>query len=73
MKITEKTIIVGGMNLSTTTSEKINKFAQDNNINVTELNPFAPEPILITDPYRKFREEIINTKYYEKSKSKYHK
>jgi hypothetical protein len=39
---------------------------------VEKQNPFEPEPILITNPYKDY-DEIINKKYYDKPKSKYHK
>ena len=35
-------------------------------------NPFEPEPILFTNPYKDY-DEIINKKYYDKPKSKHHK
>ena len=66
----KKTIVIGNKK-PTTTSKKINDFAKE--ISVTELNPFAPESFYITDPYKKFKEEVVNTKYFEKPRSKYHK
>lgn len=74
MKRKEEIIIIGNMGINSCTSEKISKFAEENDIKVENLNPFAPEPtMIISNPERKFREEIKNMKYYEKSKSKYHK
>ena len=71
MKNIKHIAVIGAF--STTTAQKIQDFAEEKDIKVEELNPFGPEPFVISNPERMFREEIRNTKYFEKSKSKFHK
>ena len=74
MKNKNGIILLGTMGLNSCVNKKIAEFVKENNITIEKVqDPFAPEPFLITDPYRKHREEIQNVKYFEKPKSKFHK
>ena len=68
-----KTIIIGAGHLSAQVNERIVNFAEEKEIKVEKLNPFGTEPIYISSPERKFREEIQNIKFFDKPKSKFYK
>lgn len=74
MKNKNGIIILGAMGLNSCVNEKIADFVKERGITIKNIHdPFEPDPYLITDPYRKIREEIQNVKYFDKPKSKFHK
>lgn len=75
MKNKKETLITKGRGgMTDCIAERIKDFVDKNDIDITKPNAFLPEPTMtISDPYRKFREEIRDMKYFEKPKSKFHK
>ena len=59
-----KKIIIGSSeSLEVKVNEKIQDFVSERGITIEKVyDPFSKEPFIITDPYRKFREEIQNVK-----------